>query len=278
MKLYISDLDGTLLNSEQRISEYSKQIINSLIENGVNFTIATARSLEATKKIIDGLNLNLPIILNNGVFIYDVNKKRNVVEHFIDKFAYKALIEYIKLKGLSPFISTKLMDRYRVYYSGIHNYGEQDYVEGRVKNGDKRFTLSKDYSECGGENVVCISLIDEEDKLLPIYNYLKNEFDLQYHFARDIYSNFYWLEITNKYGNKRQAVKYLKRYIGADKLVCFGDNLNDSPMFEESDEKYAVKNANQALKKMATAVIGSNEEDAIANFIKADNAGDSPIK
>ena len=43
--LYVSDLDGTLLNSDVKISENSKNIINTLIDKGMNFTVATARSL-----------------------------------------------------------------------------------------------------------------------------------------------------------------------------------------------------------------------------------------
>ena len=53
----------------------------------------------------------------------------------------------------------------------------------------------------------------------------------------------------------------------ADKIIAFGDNLNDIPLFEIADECYAVSNAEDELKKIATDVIASNDEDAVAVFI-----------
>ena len=49
----------------------------------------------------------------------------------------------------------------------------------------------------------------------------------------------------------------------------FGDSVNDLPMFKAADEAYAVSNALDELKNVATAVIGSNEEDAVASSLKA---------
>ena len=56
--------------------------------------------------------------------------------------------------------------------------------------------------------------------------------------------------------------------MGFEKLVVFGDSLNDVSMFRIADEAYAVANAMEELKQIATGVIGSNEEDAVANMLK----------
>ncbi|HBC91680.1 MAG TPA: hypothetical protein DCZ10_01920 [Pelotomaculum sp.] len=48
MKLYISDLDGTLLNSHKEMSEYTRNTVNTLIAHGGHFSIATARTAEST--------------------------------------------------------------------------------------------------------------------------------------------------------------------------------------------------------------------------------------
>lgn len=75
MKLYISDLDGTLLNNEMMLSEETIEIINSLLEKGLNFTFATARSMDSVEKITNPLKLNLPFVIYNGGAIYDPKKK-----------------------------------------------------------------------------------------------------------------------------------------------------------------------------------------------------------
>ena len=60
----------------------------------------------------------------------------------------------------------------------------------------------------------------------------------------------------------------MKERLGYERLVVFGDGLNDIPMFRMADEAYAVSNALDELKQFATDVIGSNEENAVAEFLK----------
>jgi len=67
---------------------------------------------------------------------------------------------------------------------------------------------------------------------------------------------------------KAEAVRKLKRLWDCDKVVSFGDAVNDIPMFEASDECYAVENAVDELKAIATGVIESNESDGIAKWLK----------
>ena len=61
--LYVSDLDGTLLRSNERTSEYTNQVINSLVEKGMIFFYATARSLVTAKKVTKGINAKIPLIV-----------------------------------------------------------------------------------------------------------------------------------------------------------------------------------------------------------------------
>ncbi|XEC94772.1 HAD family hydrolase [Paenibacillus tarimensis] len=64
------------------------------------------------------------------------------------------------------------------------------------------------------------------------------------------------------------AKKYISETYGFDKVVCFGDNLNDLSMFEAADEGYAVSNEHDRVKKAATQIIGSNNNDGVARFLK----------
>lgn len=54
--LYVTDLDGTLLNTQNFINPYSIEIINSLVEQGMIFTYATARSLVSASVVTKGLS------------------------------------------------------------------------------------------------------------------------------------------------------------------------------------------------------------------------------
>ena len=69
--LYVSDLDGTLLRSNQSLSDYTIQTLNKLVENGMVFSYATARSYVTSQKVTKGLNAKIPLIIYNGAFIID---------------------------------------------------------------------------------------------------------------------------------------------------------------------------------------------------------------
>ena len=72
-----------------------------------------------------------------------------------------------------------------------------------------------------------------------------------------------------KNATKAHAARQLANLLVCDKIVAFGDAVNDLPLFEAADECYAVANAADALKARATAVIGGNDEDGVAKWLLA---------
>ena len=69
--LYVSDLDGTLMRNDETLSENTVRIINGLVERGLDFTYATARSVESARPIAGGLKLKLPVVTRNGAVLAD---------------------------------------------------------------------------------------------------------------------------------------------------------------------------------------------------------------
>ncbi|MGM9602322.1 MAG: HAD family hydrolase [Faecousia sp.] len=86
-------------------------------------------------------------------------------------------------------------------------------------------------------------------------------------FSKDIYSGAQWLEMMPKAATKAQAGRQLAKLLHCDKIVAFGDGVNDLSLFDAADECYAVANAAEALKERATAVIGKNDEDGVARWL-----------
>ena len=68
----------------------------------------------------------------------------------------------------------------------------------------------------------------------------------------------------------------VKEKYGFDRLVVFGDSLNDLSMFMVADEAYAMANVCEELKKAATWIIGSNEEDSVAYYLSRHGVLASP--
>ncbi len=200
--LYVSDLDGTLLRSNETTSEYTNNIINKLTDRGMIFSYATARSLITAKKVTSGLRAEIPLIVYNGAFIVDNLTSEVLAANYFDESV----------------------------------------------------------------GLVLDDLFDSPEKLKPMYDKYKETFHCVY--QKDIYTDEQWLEIMPLEASKANAIKQLQKLLGCDRVVAFGDGRNDIDMFELADESYAVQNADEQLKKYATSVISSNDEDGVAHWLE----------
>ncbi|MBW5447588.1 HAD hydrolase family protein [Cohnella sp. CFH 77786] len=268
--LYVSDLDGTLLNREQSVGEESIRILNDLIGRGLHFTIATARSMESALPLLERLHLKLPGIFINGVFIADLKSGQIIQSHYLPNSLGEEIVESYLQAGLKPVVYTVDHEgRPRVYYRGIHNASEEHYIGDRLLRQDGRFRLINDYSACLTEKLITINAIDLPEKLEDVYLKFANRPECIRHYGPDIYApGYHWLEISSAQATKSQAVQYLKEAYGYERLVCFGDNLNDLSMFEMADECYAVGNAHDLVKKAATRIIDTHDHDGVARFLR----------
>ena len=76
------------------------------------------------------------------------------------------------------------------------------------------------------------------------------------------------MEVFSDTASKFNAVEFLRRQYGFDRVIGFGDNLNDLPLFDACDECYAPINAKPEVKERAMAVIGTNDEDGVVKWIE----------
>jgi 5-amino-6-(5-phospho-D-ribitylamino)uracil phosphatase len=88
------------------------------------------------------------------------------------------------------------------------------------------------------------------------------------HYSQDVYSKYQWLDLSHPDSNKRAAAEFLRARLGARRIVAFGDNLNDLPLMEASDEFYAVRNAVFELIERSAGVIASNDEAGVISFLE----------
>ena len=136
---------------------------------------------------------------------------------------------------------------------------------------DKRMVGVENYEDLFKGIVTYITIIDEREVLEPYYEEIKNAGDWETVFSKDTYDKEFWLEICPTNATKAKAVQKLKDRLGLDRIVVFGDSVNDLSMFAVADEACAVSNAIDELKASATKIILSNEEDGVARFIEEDH-------
>lgn len=265
--LYITDLDGTLLNKQGKISEFTLKTINNLIKNGMNFTYATARSLSSALPVTQELNIKLPLILYNGTFIVDSQTHKILYKNNFTKTQINTIKQIMQDNKVNPMVYALINDKEKVtIINDSLNEGTKVYLDKR-KN-DQRINLITDLKKLYLGEIYYFTIIGEYEKLKPIYDQLL-QYDEDYNitFQQEIYRTEYWLEIMPKMASKAKAILKLKEIMGYDRIIVFGDAINDLEMFKISDECYAMKNAVKELKKKATAIIKSNENDGVADWL-----------
>ena len=265
--LFISDLDGTLLNSSAEVSGYTADTINRLAEQGVSFTYATARTAYTAERITARLNINVPCILNNGAEIYDrqsgeyVRKvciPRDKADRLISAF-YDANVGFQMFK----FVGGRLVMLHTPYLNEL--------MRGNIAN--RRATTDQTIIECGdmhAENdggIVYFATTGDCVNLLPVREAAVGMEDISHEFYVDTYTGKHYLEIFSCDASKANGIRFLREKYGFERVVAFGDNLNDIPMFEQADLRIAVGNANEQVKAAADIVIDTNDSDGAAKWL-----------
>lgn len=265
MTLYVSDLDGTLLNSSKKLKPRAAEMLNDLIENGTMFSYSTARRIHSAGVIMKEVKLNLPVILMNGVFLYDTAKDEYIRKNIFGEKQRILLKEAVLRLGDTPmiysFIDGELRNSYLIGSKALKSYLED-------RRGDPSMRPVENYGDLfAGEAVYAVFINPKNKAELDRIFTEENGFSSVYY--ADVYHpNEYWYEVFSSTASKANAVLQLKEIAGADEVVCFGDNGNDLSMFRVSDRCYAVENAIESVKAAADGIIPSNDSMGVPRFIE----------
>ncbi|MDE6990175.1 MAG: HAD family hydrolase [Lachnospiraceae bacterium] len=266
--LYVTDLDGTLLNQRDRINSKSIEIINGLVEEGMLFTYATARSLVSASVVTEGLTTKIPVIAYNGAFIFQPETGEILSREDFSQEERAYATEVIRSKDICPLVYAFVDGVERVsWLSGRENEGIRRYLS--LRQGDRRLRPVEDEEKLYQGEIFYFTCIGEKDELQPVYDILSEDARYRCTIQQELYRPEYFCEIMPVKATKANAIRKLKKIWNCGKVISFGDEVNDIPMFEISDECYAVENAVAELKAAATGIIDSNENDGVANWLKA---------
>lgn len=265
--LYVSDLDGTLLNSKEKLSDFTLKTINSLISKGIVFSYATARSIITASKVTAGLNSKFPVITYNGAFVINSATREIMLSNYFLETEIECIKKILTEHKIFPIVHAYIDKKLKFsFYNGHINSGKKHFLDNR-KNDIRRFERDTPNEVYAGE-VFYFQCIGEKSELAPINEIFMKDSRFYCVYQKDIYSGEQWCEILPANATKANAILRLKEILSCDRVISFGDGKNDIPMFEVSDECYAVGNANIELKEKATAVIDTNENDGVAKWFK----------
>ena len=267
--LYVSDLDGTLITRSERIPQYSLGVLNELIDKGLSFTYATARSLMSAESAVRGLRHTLPVIVYNGALIIEAVSRNILHSAVFGREAKEQLISRLDEFGVSPVVHACENGEDRIFWiQGRESAGQLRYLSRRT--GDKRLTPVDSEQALFRGDAYFFACNGAYEQMKQLHDAVE-KIGMYCRIYPEKYRSDYWLEILPEGATKANAVVKLKELLAYDRLVCFGDSANDSEMFDVCDEKYAVENADEWLKGKATGVVGCCEEDGVAKWL-AENA------
>jgi Cof subfamily protein (haloacid dehalogenase superfamily) len=268
MDLIVFDLDGTLLDRSSQLSDYTRDTLQLLRQQGIAYTVATGRTLHASRDLLQGQGFDLPHVYKNGVVIWNPGEQAYSHRCLLTELEVRHILEAFLARGVTPFLFTLEPDgRHAVYHPPLQTEAERRLAE--LISRDRGLPVLPASSLPGDAELTNISAIGKREAIEAVTSLVTDEEHLVAYTGAAIEgNNLHWVDVHHSAGSKGSAVSILKEELGVQRVICFGDSDNDLSMFATADECYAPANAKEPVLAAATAVIGHHDEDGIARFLR----------
>ena len=253
-KLFVTDMDGTLLNSQRKITDKVKLAIKKAVKAGVIFTVATGRMHISALPYVQELGIDVPVITYNGALIKYASGDE-VFASYLDKQLVQSLVDYAQEQN----IHIQLYSDDKLYYSQENE-------------------LSKFYQTAAGVTGhpvgdALVEYMDKVPKLLLIGRNPEEARDIAAKFAGQIVavkSTPIYVELIKPGINKASAIaKMAEIYkVPSEAILAIGDSNNDITMLQAAHYGVAMGNANADVKKVAKYQVADCDHDGIAEAIE----------
>ena len=271
-RLYISDLDGTLLRNDAMLSGYAKRKLNEMLSQGLHFTVASARNVHSVRALLEGVNMDLPVIGSNGAYISEFKTGSPLMINSIDNDVAKTIFSLIGSHGSVPFVTSHNGKEDCLYFNDITNEGMSWYLNERTAAGDRRLRRTDNVGEKLDERIICLNVINRKEHLEDLFTDITERYTehVEVNYFENPYSpGWHWMTVYDRRATKEYAIKELMDMLDfpVDELTVFGDSLNDISMFRIANKAVAVANALDEVKSCASEIIGTNEEDGVVDYM-----------
>lgn len=262
--MILTDIDGTLLNSQHEISEYTKKQLIEFQKQGNSLILASGRNIDSMLKIGETLNINDYLqsgyICLNGLAIYDSKGQCLHTEKQLDRSDAIELDKYAKKYELDLI----LFFNNEIY---MIEYGKSSIMEYHFLTSTRHQVSSvHEIPKNIFASLKKAALLQHEDIMQQKLDSLKED-------TKGIYEICMvekdWIEISHCGVSKGEALKILSKIknISLDHIAAFGNGENDSSMIENAGVGVAMGNSFESVKAIADYVCQDNDHDGIGHFI-----------
>ncbi|MGB2272879.1 MAG: HAD family hydrolase [Flavicella sp.] len=256
VKLIVTDMDGTLLNSKHEMSEDFFLIYKSLQNKGVHFAAASGRQHHSIEEKLLPIKDEITIISENGGLGRQGTKELFTVTTHLE----------VLLNAIAPL--KKIKNTAFVLCGKKYAYFERTNLEHAttILQYYSNYKIVDNFADITQDSFFKVAIYHKECSKTHLYPLTKkNSADLQV-----IISGKNWLDISHKNANKGNAVALLQKKLNVKKseTMVFGDYNNDLKMLAEADFSFAMKNAHPNVKEMANYETLSNDERGVEHILK----------
>lgn len=283
IKLFVSDMDGTLLNEEHIISERTARAVKKLQQAGIEFVIATGRAYNSARLLLDVHKIRCKMINLNGAAIYD--QSGNIESKIpMDTETVKEILSYLDETDTDYSIMTE-----KYFYVDDKEAFAQRLTESMRKMDIEKHTRiqTDDAYSSDAQFIHELQYIKDMDDFTYTEDLTALKFmifgtpaDNKLNNFNDKFSSYEDLDITSSSPDNLEVThskaqkgftveEYAKsRGISMDEVATIGDSLNDRSMLQMAGHSYAMDNASSEVKAMAKNIAPSHREDGVAQVIE----------
>src|SRR5215470_6650982 len=259
IRLVVSDVDGTLVTGDKRLTDAAKAAVEKLRAADIGFTIVSSRPTVGMDFLIKPLALMLPFGSFNGSSIVD-SQLRPIEQHFLPPEIARRAIDLLEQCGVDIWLFTS--DRW------LTRNPDGEYVghEQRAIRHDP--VIIDNFTQYLNNACKIVGASSDPELLIRCETAMQQAVGEE---ATAVRSQTYYLDVTPPGHDKGTFVAAMAARLGVPlaEVATIGDMQNDLPMFARSGTSFAMGNAADEIKQRATHVTASNEEDGFAKAMDA---------
>lgn len=256
------DIDGTLLDSRNRIPRSVFPLLREAEARGIGVTLISGRPELTVAPLMRELGLTLPCVSSGGAQITDMQTGESVASFRLDLATVRALAELGREFG----VRLMAMERQCLYFEGSEEELRlvHEAVDIHLENGERIKTRIVPVADIvqAAPNPLKFTLSDEPERLLPVEEKVRAS-NLPIYSTRSLPI---YLESTNADANKGAALQLLARHlhIPMERVMVIGDSPNDISMFKVAGTAVALNNAGPAVRSAAHLLAPSNDDEGVS--------------
>ncbi len=258
IKLWISDIDGTLMNYDGSCTKEMMSTIENVKNKGVKIVIATGRMFMGAQHAAKRFNLDTPVVCYQGAVVR--TKEEILWQAPIKNYLVPEIIKYLRKNK----IHTHIYNNDTLYIEDNNKRIMDEYCNGRGTT----YKCVEDFLKLKLNNIPKILGVIEDDlKMQEIKQELKEKYK---GILTIVQSAKNYLEITDINASKGSALNFLKKYwnLSNDEVLASGDQDNDIELLKNAGIKICVGNDSQELSKIAQYHCKSVNSNELVKYIE----------